>query len=270
MLVEEHGRVISTYIGQGHIMVLTYGDGHKLIIDERCSEVPVSVNIFKSAQGNYAIDIDSDKNTTTATFKVTKDDQGTTLFTVNEDGSISFSNGAQLSSAGVLSGVTVADPTADQQIASKKYSDDAFAPIAKGVTSGDSHDHVGGDGSVIERITEKGLGAAALQCKVIEIGDWDMNADSGHTVAHGLGANYKNIRSVYVTIRRDDDAAPYYNLMAIRDLADASLISGGVYSYDGTNIQLYRRTGGNFDGVLFDDFGGTQGNRGWVAIWYEV
>ncbi len=35
-LVEEHGRVINTNIGQGHIMTLTYADGHKLIIDELC------------------------------------------------------------------------------------------------------------------------------------------------------------------------------------------------------------------------------------------
>ncbi len=102
-LVKNHGRVLETLIGQGHIMTLTYADGHKLIIDEHCSEVPVSVNIYRSAAGNYAIDIDSDNDTETATFKVTKDNQGTTLFTVNEDGSISFNNGLSVSATGDVS-----------------------------------------------------------------------------------------------------------------------------------------------------------------------
>ena len=92
-LVEEHGRVINTNIGQGHIMTLTYADGHKLIIDELCSEVPVSINIRKSAENSYYIDIDSDNDTTTAFFKITKDGEATTLFTVNEDGSVSLGFG---------------------------------------------------------------------------------------------------------------------------------------------------------------------------------
>ncbi len=102
-LVEEHGRVLNTNIGQGHIMTLTYADGHKLIIDELCSEVSVSLNIRKSAENSYYIDIDSDNDTTTAFFKVTKDGEGTTLFTVNEDGSISFSNGLSVSATGDVS-----------------------------------------------------------------------------------------------------------------------------------------------------------------------
>lgn len=101
-LVEEHGRVVETNIGRGHIMTLTYSDGHKLIIDERCSEVNVSVNVVKKAENNYIIDIDNDNDTTNAQFRVTKDNQGTTLFTVNEDGSVSFSNGLQITATGII------------------------------------------------------------------------------------------------------------------------------------------------------------------------
>ena len=128
-LVQEHGRVVNTNIGQGHLMTLTYSDGHKLIINELCSEVPVSVNIKRSAENNYYIDIDSDDDTTTAFFKVTKDGGKTTLFTVNEDSSISFKNGMTISAAGVLADVTVDDPTLSQQISSKEYVDTAIAFI---------------------------------------------------------------------------------------------------------------------------------------------
>ena len=102
-LVEEHGRVLNTHIGQGHIMTLTYADGHKLIIDERCSEVSVSLNVRRSAENSYFIDIDSDDDTTTAVFRVTKDNQATILFTLNEDGSLSFSNGLSVSATGDVS-----------------------------------------------------------------------------------------------------------------------------------------------------------------------
>ncbi|KKM45258.1 hypothetical protein LCGC14_1560980, partial [marine sediment metagenome] len=103
-LVAEHGRVLETNLGQGHIMTLTYADGHKLIINELCNEVPVSINIRRSAENSYYIDIDSDNDTTTAFFKITKDGEATTLFTLNEDGSVVFSNGLNISSGGVIAG----------------------------------------------------------------------------------------------------------------------------------------------------------------------
>lgn len=43
----------------------------------------------------------------------------------------------------------VENPSAAKDIANKQWSEGAFAPITKGVTGGDSHDHAGGDGAQI-------------------------------------------------------------------------------------------------------------------------
>lgn len=42
-----------------------------------------------------------------------------------------------------------------------------------------------------------------LSAKVINIGNWDMNADSFVTLAHGL--DFTNIRNIRVLIRNDDN-----------------------------------------------------------------
>jgi hypothetical protein len=43
----------------------------------------------------------------------------------------------------------VTDPIDPQDVMTKNYADDSYAPLAKGVTNGDSHDHVGGDGATL-------------------------------------------------------------------------------------------------------------------------
>ena len=45
------------------------------------------------------------------------------------------------------------------------------------------------------------------------------------------------------------------------------LEAGGVRNIDGTNVILYRRTGGDFDAT---DYDATSYNRGWITIWYIV
>ncbi|KKN66851.1 hypothetical protein LCGC14_0467190 [marine sediment metagenome] len=118
------------------------------------------------------------------------------------------------------------------------------------------------DGGV-EAVTDQG-GGANLLLKVIEIGDWDMDAASSHNVAHGIGASYKNIRSISGIIRDDDDTN-YYKLELIQ--LDG-VPQGGVSLIGSVNIQLERFATGTFDAAAFDDFGGVQGNRGWVTIGY--
>jgi hypothetical protein len=101
---------------------------------------------------------------------------------------------------------------------------------------------------------------AGLNTKVIDIGDWDMDATSQVTVAHGL--TLSKIRSMTVMIR-GDSGTTYYDLSS---RSDYSLSSGNDgYNCDGTNAILNRATGGPFDNISYDS---TGYNRGWITIQY--
>lgn len=100
-----------------------------------------------------------------------------------------------------------------------------------------------------------------LRVKVVDIGDWDMNATTGVNVAHGL--TQANIRDVSVMIRSDDDSG-LYNLLSSGSAAD-STPEGSVSTITATNVVIWRLTGGAFDNASFDS---TSFNRGWVTIWY--
>ncbi len=106
--------------------------------------------------------------------------------------------------------------------------------------------------------------------KVIDIGDWNMhNSNSGSvlkSVAHGLGALWRDIRSINVTIRDDGDSVLYL-LNNFNDQADPYLLNGGIAGINSTNVLLRSRTGGTFDTVAFDS---TSYNRGWVTIWHKA
>ena len=251
LLVEEHGRVINTHIGQGHIMTLTYSDGHKLIIDELCSEVPVAVNIYKSAVGNYSIDIDSDNDTETATFKVTKDNQGTTLFTVNEDGSISFSNGMEVSAAGVVSGVTVADPTTDQQIASKKYVNDQDAAYIKHSLAMAASDFLVASGPGV--FVKKTLGETRtiLQC-LLNLAEDTTPQLGGDLDLNGKNIDFPSVANISDVKDEDDLASDSATMLATQqsikayiDSLHQSYDTGGVSCDDWTNQHLGTSVGGN-------------------------
>jgi len=99
-------------------------------------------------------------------------------------------------------------------------------------------------------------GGTSLKCKVVDIGDWDMDATGGVNVAHGLTLG--NIRNIDVLIRKDSGEA--YSL-----IAGFGSSQSGYYSTDATNVVLYRVTSGYFDSV---DYNSTSYNRGWVTIWY--
>jgi len=109
-------------------------------------------------------------------------------------------------------------------------------------------------------------------CKVkMEVGDWDMNATQSVTVIHGLENYFANMRSIKVIIRSDSGGTLHmHDLYQFADAADPTLISGGVRDMlptSSTGIVLRRRTGGAFDGTVFDE---TSYNRGWVTLEYEV
>lgn len=103
------------------------------------------------------------------------------------------------------------------------------------------------------------LGASAtVKTKIMDIGDWDMDALSTLNVAHGL--TFSIIRSVAVFIRNDQDA-----LVTNID-RDTGAGSAGYAQWDSTNIVINRVAGSLYDGISYND--GSAYNRGWITIHY--
>ena len=101
-----------------------------------------------------------------------------------------------------------------------------------------------------------------LPQKVIDIGDWDMDATDSVSVAHGL--THTNIRSVTAVIR-DDNSATHHTISSGVASAANPTVQVWISFFDGTNIQLVRSAGGLFDNAGFDS---TSFNRGEVTIGY--
>jgi len=102
-----------------------------------------------------------------------------------------------------------------------------------------------------------------LRRKTIEIGDWNMNTTASSTVTHGLSSTqWKNLRSVEVAVRNDDDDVYYTDSTDTSADADAGI---EIDKIDATNVTLKRAALGTFDS---SDFEKTSYNRGWVTIWY--
>ena len=101
--------------------------------------------------------------------------------------------------------------------------------------------------------------------KTIDIGDWDMDADTTVFISHGLSATeWKTIRAVNVIIRNDADAI-YYNLETLKDFD--GYLEGGTGDITSAKLFLNRRLLGFFDSVNFDS---TSYNRGWVTVQYTA
>lgn len=98
-----------------------------------------------------------------------------------------------------------------------------------------------------------------LKTKIIEIGDWNMDADATKFVAHGI-TNDVDIRSISVKIRHDTVTNVLYPL-SIMDSSDTT--QGGVDSVAAGNIILRRKASGFFDAATFN---ATSFNRGWITI----
>jgi len=100
---------------------------------------------------------------------------------------------------------------------------------------------------------------AGTKVKLVNIGDWNMTSANKST-AHGL-SDHKQIRSVSVTIRTDDDAT-YDNLGRATSLG---VVQGAILGWDATNINLVRTGSGSFDNTSYD---ATSYNRGFIYIVY--
>ena len=102
-----------------------------------------------------------------------------------------------------------------------------------------------------------------LRTLVLEIGDWDMDANISTAVAHGL-PDFTKIREVTAIIRDDADASrsPLNNFNGT-----TGQVGGGVLSVGSTLVTLDRLTGGGYDSTTYNS---TGFNRGWITITYTV
>jgi hypothetical protein len=111
-----------------------------------------------------------------------------------------------------------------------------------------------------------------LRRKTVEIGTWDMDTTADVEIKHGLivGAAWKNVRSIEVTIRNDDDNTYYTDSTDTSANADAGI---EITKIDEDVVYLARATLGTFDSVNFDKVADPGDasivyNRGWITVWY--
>ena len=100
---------------------------------------------------------------------------------------------------------------------------------------------------------------AGLNTKVVDIGDWDMDATAAPTVAHGL--TFSKIRTVKVMVRNDADTI----LIDLKGFDGSTTTPAGYYYVLGASIQLGRVAGKGFDNTSYNS---TSYNRGWITIQY--
>lgn len=118
----------------------------------------------------------------------------------------------------------------------------------------------------VETIKDQGgVATNGLKCKVIEIGDWNM--DTTASINLDLGISFKLIRAISIVVRDDSDTH-YYPSPNMRT-TPGQLDIGFHFALDvpPEQIQIDRVTGSIFDSTNFDS---TSYNRGWVTIWYEA
>lgn len=104
--------------------------------------------------------------------------------------------------------------------------------------------------------------APTLLTTVIEIGDWDMDADSSKGAIHTIDED--KIRTINVSIRKDSTfTGVNYSVIPIEAGDTVGAFGGMVNGVSSTTISLFRVTGGRFDSTDYDE---TSYNRGWITI----
>jgi hypothetical protein len=111
-----------------------------------------------------------------------------------------------------------------------------------------------------------GTGNATLLKKVVNIGDWDMDATASVDVAHGLDAT--KIRTIKVAIRNDDNT--FVQMLDRMSTFAPGVMCGSASAVDGTNIRLIRSSATVTGSTIFDgtDYNATSYNRGYITIEY--
>lgn len=110
--------------------------------------------------------------------------------------------------------------------------------------------------------TDDGL---MVHCRVIDVPPWNMDTTANINIPHGLGALWSNIISINVWIMRDG-VTILVPLMSVQNNADPLLLGGGIYWITPTDINLQRRTGGQFDSA---NYSAVLVNRGKMLVWYH-
>lgn len=103
-----------------------------------------------------------------------------------------------------------------------------------------------------------------LITKVTNIGDWDMQASSTVSVAHGLSTDFKNIRAVSIVIRDDADTLFFAET---RGFSGDMFALVGIAEINSTNFVLAHDVVAA--GLVITNFNATSFNRGWVTIHIE-
>jgi len=98
-----------------------------------------------------------------------------------------------------------------------------------------------------------------LNVKVLDIGDWDMDASPSVSVSVP-GIDLSKVRGLSIAIRHDSGGIN--DLMG--DLGGTAIVAPAV-TMASNSVTMNRKTGGVFDSTSYDS---TSYNRGWITIWY--
>lgn len=120
----------------------------------------------------------------------------------------------------------------------------------------------------VETVKDQGgIATDGLKCKIIEIGDWNMDSSTSKTVAHGM-ANIMTIRGITVIVRNDDNNTVYTMAGSFTTDANYAYCDLTVDYVDATNVSMHRvLSPGKFDST---NFNATSYNRGWITILYAA
>lgn len=109
------------------------------------------------------------------------------------------------------------------------------------------------------------MNSVSLAFKVLEIGDWDMDASVSPSVDVVHGLTLSSIRAIECLVR--NDAGNLWAHLNRGANSGDTTPQGYIGSADGTKVYINRLAGGYFDNTGYDS---TGYNRGWVVIRYEA
>ena len=115
----------------------------------------------------------------------------------------------------------------------------------------------------VEQIVDQG-GGSNLRCRVVNIGNWNMDVSPSILVAHGL--TFTAIRSIVGVIRNDANDK-YYPLSQGPDQGSETP-AGMISVWNASDVTLSRFQTGRYDNAGFAS--PPSSNRGWLTIWYTV
>lgn len=112
----------------------------------------------------------------------------------------------------------------------------------------------------------KEVNGALIYPKIIPIGSWDMDTIDTLTVPHGIPNGTLKIISVTGIINNDAlNDARFIEMLGI----ELSAITSDcvILDFTNTNIVLFRRTGGLYDSISYNDPGV---DRGRLLVWFST